>query len=119
MLLIIFLFLGGITLYSLNPAQYWFMPKCPFKLLTGLNCPGCGIQRAVHALLHGKFAEAIGFNYFLVYSVPYASSFVVLWLMPDNKVREILRAVIENKYVVDFYIISFMIWLVVRNILKI
>ncbi len=95
------------------------MPKCPFKLLTGLNCPGCGIQRAVHALLHGRFAEAISYNYFLVYSVPYVSSFVVLWLIPENRAREILRAVIENKYVVDFYIISFLIWLAVRNILNI
>lgn len=110
--------IGGIVLYKLNPTQYWFMPKCPFKLLTGLSCPGCGIQRAIHAFLHGKFTEAISYNYYLVYSLPYAASFAVLWIM-DNKTSEVLRKVIENKYVVDFYVITFIIWLVVRNYLNI
>lgn len=109
------LFIGGVVLYLLNPSSYWFMPKCPFKLITGLSCPGCGIQRAIHAMLHGKFTEAITYNYYLVYSGPYATSFVFVWLMPKNKFRERIKKVIENRYVVDFYIISFVIWLFVRN----
>ena len=28
---------------------------CPFKHLTGLDCPGCGIQRSIVALLEGNF----------------------------------------------------------------
>ena len=64
-LIVPILLLGGIVLYNLNPVQYWFMPKCPFKLLTGLNCPGCGIQRALYAMLHGKFAEAISYKWLL------------------------------------------------------
>lgn len=109
------LFIGGVVLYLLNPSSYWFMPKCPFKLITGLNCPGCGIQRAIHAMLHGKFTEAITYNYYLVYSGPYATSFVFVWLMPKNKFRERIKKVIENRYVVNFYVISFVIWLFVRN----
>lgn len=27
---------------------------CPFKHLTGLDCPGCGIQRSIVALLEGN-----------------------------------------------------------------
>ena len=46
------------------------MPKCPFKLITGLSCPGCGIQRAIHAMLHGKFTEAITYNYYFTASIP-------------------------------------------------
>lgn len=109
------LFIGGVVLYLLNPSSYWFMPKCPFKLISGLNCPGCGIQRAIHAMLHGKFTEAITYNYYLVYSGPYATSFVFVWLMPKNKFRERIKKVIENRYVVNFYVISFVIWLFVRN----
>ncbi len=29
---------------------------CPFKQLTGVDCPGCGIQRSVIALFRGELA---------------------------------------------------------------
>jgi hypothetical protein len=29
---------------------------CPFKVITGLPCPGCGMTRSVVALLHGDLA---------------------------------------------------------------
>lgn len=28
---------------------------CPFKYLTGLDCPGCGFQRSVIAIVQGDF----------------------------------------------------------------
>ncbi len=118
-LFLVVLFLSGIVLYSLNPTHYWFMPKCPIKVLTGLSCPGCGIQRAIHALLHGHLYESIQYNYYLIYSLPYASAFVFLWLMPERDSRKKFKKVIENKYVVTFFIASFSIWFVVRNVLNI
>jgi len=42
------------------------LPKCPFNYLTGLDCPGCGATRMVHALLHGDIAAAWHFNAFLL-----------------------------------------------------
>ena len=111
--------MGGFVLYYLNPIQYWFMPKCPFKIITGLSCPGCGIQRAAHAIMHGKFVEGIRYNYYLIYSGPYAAAFVLEWIMPIGKAREKLSNVIENRYVVNFYIFSFVAWLIVRNMLNI
>ena len=33
---------------------------CPLLLLTGLQCPACGLTRAAAALLHGDFAAAFG-----------------------------------------------------------
>lgn len=35
---------------------------CPFRLLTGLPCPGCGTTRAVGALLAGDLPEAWALN---------------------------------------------------------
>ncbi|XZF12846.1 DUF2752 domain-containing protein [Chitinophagaceae bacterium MMS25-I14] len=32
--------------------------SCPFKRLTGLDCPGCGMQRSVIALLRGDFSAS-------------------------------------------------------------
>ncbi|MEO9330280.1 DUF2752 domain-containing protein [Gordonia aurantiaca] len=37
---------------------------CPFALLTGLPCPGCGLTRSWVALMHGDVAAAVRFNVF-------------------------------------------------------
>lgn len=34
-------------------------PTCPFALLFGLPCPGCGLTRAALVLLHGDLERAI------------------------------------------------------------
>ncbi|WP_370633635.1 DUF2752 domain-containing protein [Pedobacter sp. Leaf250] len=31
---------------------------CPFKALTGINCPGCGFQRSLIALLQGNISKS-------------------------------------------------------------
>lgn len=35
---------------------------CPFALLTGTACPGCGMTRAVGYLLRGEMTEAIAMH---------------------------------------------------------
>lgn len=35
---------------------------CPFALITGIPCPGCGLTRAVVALGHGDLGTAIAFH---------------------------------------------------------
>lgn len=32
---------------------------CPYKALSGVDCPGCGMQRAFIELLKGNFVESI------------------------------------------------------------
>ena len=65
--------IGGLGLavlyFTLDPALYPF-PRCPFLLLTGLYCPGCGSQRAFHELLHGQVARAAGLNLLAVLCLP-------------------------------------------------
>lgn len=39
---------------------------CTIKSLTGLNCPGCGMQRAFIALLKGNFSESFAQNASLI-----------------------------------------------------
>jgi len=53
---------GAWVLYTFPPATSKFYPLCFFKMTTGLDCPGCGSTRALHALLHGRFEEAFLFN---------------------------------------------------------
>ena len=35
---------------------------CPFKSMTGIDCPGCGMQRSVIKLLEGDVAQSIAFH---------------------------------------------------------
>ncbi|AMR30614.1 hypothetical protein A0256_03835 [Mucilaginibacter sp. PAMC 26640] len=32
---------------------------CPFKYFTGIDCPGCGFQRSVLALLAGNLRDSV------------------------------------------------------------
>jgi hypothetical protein len=44
---------------------------CPFREVTGYLCPGCGIQRAFHELLHFHFFKAFQLNGLFVLGIPY------------------------------------------------
>lgn len=39
---------------------------CPFHYITGLHCPGCGSQRAIHDALHLRLYDAIQHNALLL-----------------------------------------------------
>lgn len=70
---LIIVLIAGLTVlfYCYNPAKYRFFPKCPFHSLTGLDCPGCGSQRAIYSLLHGDIKQALNYNVLLVMSIPF------------------------------------------------
>jgi hypothetical protein len=58
------LILGGVY-FAFNPEDSYF-PPCPFYRLTGLQCPGCGTQRAIHSLLHLHIGQAFCYNPLLI-----------------------------------------------------
>jgi hypothetical protein len=66
-----------LILHRFNPVEYGFYPRCELHRLTGLHCPGCGSQRALHALTHGDFAAALRANALLILGAPAA---LLLWL---------------------------------------
>ena len=104
------------ALYLLDPVSHRFMPKCPSKLITGYDCPGCGIQRAVHAALHGRFAEAWAYNRFLVYSIPYCLCVMLTeWVWRGERQKR-WRKVFEGKVAIWTYIVLFFLWGIVRNV---
>jgi hypothetical protein len=59
-----------IVLFVFDPSHTPIFPVCLFHRVTGLDCPGCGSLRAMHALLHGQWATAIGYNGMLILSLP-------------------------------------------------
>jgi Protein of unknown function (DUF2752) len=56
---------GALLVSALVPAgAIPSLLPCPFKLLTGLPCPGCGLTHAVCDISHGGFAAAWAANPF-------------------------------------------------------
>lgn len=62
--------IAGLIYFFFNPADSNLFPKCPFYWLTGLKCPGCGSQRAIHSLLHLDLETAFKYNALLIFSLP-------------------------------------------------
>lgn len=107
---------AGIALYYFNPSDYVLAPKCMMKSLTGWDCPGCGIQRAFHAASHGNWTEAIGYNLFLVYSLPYFLCIALTEWVMWGKWKKHCRRVFESREAGILYIILFVVWGIARNI---
>ena len=111
------LIICAVLLYCVNPVGHTFVPKCTFKLINGYDCPGCGAQRAIHALLHGRLSEALSYNYFMVYSVPYLMAVLYTEYAVKGKRQWRLRHIFEGKTAITLYIVLFVAWGIVRNVL--
>ena len=55
-----------------------FKNFCIIKLLTGHDCPGCGLTRAFSALTHLHFVEAYNHNHLIVVVAPI---FIIIWVL--------------------------------------
>ena len=53
-------YLTSCSLLFIGWLQDHLLP-CPFKYLTGLDCPGCGFQRSVLALFKGDIQQSFSF----------------------------------------------------------
>jgi Protein of unknown function (DUF2752) len=58
------------VLYRFPPELYHFYPQCPVFRYLHMYCPGCGATRALAALLHGRFIDALHYNAFVVFLLP-------------------------------------------------
>lgn len=97
-------------LYYHDPEKGGFL-SCPFRLLTGLLCPGCGSQRALHDLLHLRLPEAFAHNALLVLSVPLLG---VQWGF--GLVFPTAKPLSARNWVVLSWGILVILWGVVRNL---
>lgn len=66
-----------------------YLLPCPFKYVTGFDCPGCGFQRACIALLQGNLQESL---HLYPAAIPVLLTTVMgtsakLWLKPAQSKR--------------------------------
>ncbi len=93
---------GGLAYIGLNDPHRpgSLFPPCPFKAMTGWNCPACGGLRMTHDLLHGDLGAAVVDNVFLLVGLPLLAAWLVMrWrrgrsLMPVSAIVVIVVATI-------------------------
>lgn len=106
---------AGVVIYStFDPSASRWFPRCPFLMLTGLKCPGCGTQRAIHALLHGDVLSALHFNALLPVSIPLLLLYGYAELVRTRKPRFYNR--VNSVTAILAVLIVVIVWWIVRNI---
>lgn len=98
-----------------DPSHSYFAPKCPFHLLTGLDCPACGNQRALHSLLQGDLWLAFRYNPFLWISLPYFFAVVYASFWHSQRAERCARIVLGRKALLS-YVVLFFVWWIIRNL---
>lgn len=116
--LVITIFVPLVIIYGkLNPENSSLFPKCPFKLLTGYECPGCGSQRAIHYLLNLKIYSAIQANALLVLSIPYILLlFLAEFLKPNNSLFSRLYKILNSAKAIWTVFVIIVFWWFARNL---
>jgi hypothetical protein len=71
---------GAAYVAAADPANGGVFLPCPFRSLTGLWCPGCGMTRATHHLFRGDLAQALRFNLFVVAVLTTIAAAWLVWL---------------------------------------
>lgn len=111
-----FMLLGVIVcvVYFICDPVVCHFPKCPFLQITGMKCPGCGSQRALHSLLHLNFLQAIRYNAFLVVSIPIVA---ILIYSETIRTKSNLYVKIQNVYFIWTYFFLIVVWWIIRNVM--
>ena len=113
-LVIAVLLVLGFIYYVLDPATSNVFPQCTFLTLTGYKCPGCGSQRAIHALLNGDVKEAFGYNAMLLVAIPWIA--LCLYAEGQRIRRPRLYARLNAPLLVWSFLVMVLAWWLLRNI---
>ena len=106
-----------IIFFNIDPEVYPFFPKCPFLVITGLECPGCGSQRAFHQLLHFNITSAFHQNPLVVLFTPYIFFGLYLEYLGGKNKLPLIRKIIFGKNAAIIILIIIIGYWVGRNIL--
>ncbi|MEJ6791859.1 MAG: DUF2752 domain-containing protein [Lacinutrix sp.] len=114
---IILLFTGGIiALYFLyNPSNSNYFSKCIFYSTTGLHCPGCGSQRALHHILQGNILTGLKHNLLLVLLVIILIYKAVLFGLEKYYVKK-FKSLLNNSKVIKVILVIIILYWILRNV---
>ena len=77
---------GGLAVtgyvYLADPSRGGTYPRCPSRVLFGIDCPACGGLRGTHDLLHGHLRAALDHNLLLPAYLAVIGVAAGLYLLP-------------------------------------
>ena len=104
------------TVYFLyDPSADGWFPKCPIYSFTGYKCPGCGTQRAIHALLSGDLAQAWNYNAGLLVALPVMALYVLVEIAPRRWMC--VDKLINSQWFILAVRVCAVAWTVLRNVM--
>jgi len=89
-------------------------PRCPFRAMTGLQCPACGGTRVAYDLLHLDVAAAWRDNALLLLAAPFALWLLARWLVATLRGRT-YRVVLGARGT-QAVLTTAVAWAVLRNV---
>lgn len=105
---------GTIVIHLYDPQTPGSYGLCPLRTLTGLFCPLCGATRAVHALTHGRWEQAMGLNPVLTLLLPVAVLLWADWVVRSLRGRPTRYA--ERLGVFTTAVLALVVFTVLRNL---
>lgn len=102
---------GATYLFIFEPGKTGFFPACPFRIVTGFACPGCGSTRGLHRLLHADVVGAFEFNPLMVLSLPFLLYALVRYTAAAVRGRPLQRHYLDAKYVWALFGVIMSFWI--------
>jgi hypothetical protein len=108
---------GGLSLalHLRDPHTHGSWGFCPFKALTGWDCPGCGGLRAVNDLTDGHVGAAASSNLLLVASIPLLVGLWFLWFSRAWRGQPTRLTQARTNAIVGCYLVVAIGFAVLRN----
>ncbi|CAB4323380.1 unannotated protein [freshwater metagenome] len=98
-----------------DPNTSSFYPQCPFRALTGFDCPGCGMTRALHSALHGEFLQAASHNLLMVVTAVLAVAWIAFGMVQRRRGKVLPRFSLTPRAIGAIAVVTLGFW-VLRNL---
>jgi len=109
--------LVGLVYFHFYNENSSYNMECGFHNLTGLQCPGCGGQRAFHSLLHGEIPTALRYNAIFILGLPLLLyMYFVVVEVHGLKNRKYVNGFIYSSKFAKLALITIIVFFILRNI---
>jgi hypothetical protein len=107
---------GLFILYSYNPADGLPILPCLFHEITGLDCIGCGLTRALHALVQGDILSALSYNLIMPFWLLLPAYALLGEWLQALRGRRVLPVLRDRRWLLILLLVSSLLFMILRNL---